>query len=129
MMPLPIERWHAIVKARDARGLDELLADGVIFQSPVVHTPQVGKAVTLKYLAAALAVLNNGTFEYRNEWYGRTSAVLEFQCTCEGIEINGVDIIEWDADGRVSNFKVMVRPLKAINTLHAMMGALLHRAE
>jgi len=127
MMPLPIERWHAIVRNRDANDLDSLLADGVVFQSPVVHTPQVGKAITRKYLAAAMQVLNNGTFEYLNEWYGRTSAVLEFHCTCEGILINGVDMIEWDADGRVSNFKVMVRPLKAINTLHALMGKILQR--
>ena len=118
MMPLPIERWRAIAESGDARGLDALLADGVIFQSPVVHAPQVGKAITQKYLAAAISVLNNGTFAYLDEWYGKSSAVLEFQCTCEGIVINGVDIIEWDADGRICNFKVMVRPLKAVNALH-----------
>ena len=129
MMPLPIERWHSIAKSRDVRGLDDLLADGVIFQSPVVHTPQVGKAITQKYLSAALLVLNNGTFEYLNEWYGRTSAVLEFRCVCDGVEINGVDIIEWNADGRIRNFKVMVRPLKAVNTLHALMGKMLQSAQ
>ena len=129
MMPLPIERWRAIAESGDARGLDALLADGVIFQSPVVHAPQVGKAITQKYLAAAISVLNNGTFAYLDEWYGKSSAVLEFQCTCEGIVINGVDIIEWDADGRICNFTVMVRPLKAVNALHAMMGALLQRAQ
>ena len=109
-------------------GLDDLLADGVIFHSPVVHTPQVGKVITTKYLAAAMSVLNNETFVYLNEWYGKTSAVLEFQCTRDGVLINGVDIIEWDADGRVSAFKVMVRPLKAINALHEAMAKMLqHR--
>ena len=132
MTPLPIERWHEIVKTRDIRALDELLADAVTFQSPVVHTPQVGKVITGKYLAAAMHVLNNTTFKYRKEWYGKSSAVLEFQCTLEdagnAIEVNGVDIIEWDADGRISNFKVMVRPLKAMNTLHALMGRTLQPA-
>lgn len=127
MMPLPIERWHAIAKSRDTRGLGELLAEEAIFESPVVHTPQVGKAITQKYLAAAMQVLNNGTFEYLNEWYGETSAVLEFHCTCDGVVINGVDIIEWNAAGKISHFKVMVRPLKAINALHEMMGKMLQR--
>lgn len=128
MMPFPIERWHAIVKSRDTRGLGELLADGAIFESPVVHSPQIGKAITQKYLNAAISVLNNGTFEYLNEWYGGTSAVLEFQCSCDGVVINGVDIIEWNAEGKISRFKVMVRPLKAINALHEMMGKMLQRA-
>ena len=127
MIPSVIERWHAIVAARDARGLDELLADDVIFQSPVVHAPQVGKEITRKYLEAAMQVLNNDTFIYLNAWYGEHSAVLEFQCTCNGIVINGVDMIEWNAAGRISNFKVMVRPLKAINALHQMMGQMLQR--
>lgn len=126
MTPLPIERWHTIVKTRDLQALDALLADGVVFQSPIVHTPQVGKVITTKYLAAATAVLNNGTFAYLNEWFGNTSAVLEFRCTLDdggtGITVNGVDIIEWDADGRICSFKVMIRPLKAINALHALMG-------
>jgi len=128
MMPFPIERWHAIVKSRDALGLGELLADDAVFESPVVHTPQVGKAITEKYLNAAMHVLNNDTFRYLNEWYGERSAVLEFQCSCDGVLINGVDIIEWNEAGRISRFKVMVRPLKAINTLHEMMRNMLQRA-
>ena len=101
-----------------------LLADDVVFQSPVVHTPQRGKAITTQYLAAALQVLNNESFTYLNEWIGETSAVLEFQSVIDGIEINGVDIIAWNAAGKITHFKVMVRPLKAINLLHQMMGAL-----
>ncbi len=118
-----IERWHAVVKAKDPAGLDGLLADDVTFLSPVVHTPQRGKAITTKYLAAALQVLNNESFTYLNQWIGDTSAVLEFQSTVEGIEINGVDIIAWNGAGQIASFKVMVRPLKAVNMLHQMMGA------
>ena len=128
MMPIPIERWHAIAKSRDVHGLGELLADDAVFESPVVHTPQAGKAITQKYLTAAMHVLNNGSFTYLNEWYGETSAVLEFQCSCDGVLINGVDIIHWNAEGRISRFKVMVRPLKAVNALHEMMGKMLQRA-
>ena len=118
-----IARWHDIAKSRDVAGLDALLAQDVVFESPVVHTPQRGKAITLKYLTAALHVLNNEHFRYVGDWNAEGSAVLEFKTVLDGIEIDGVDIIGWNADGRIDSFKVMVRPLKAINMLHQMMGA------
>jgi len=126
MYPKAIERWHEIAKSRDAAALgalESLLADDVIFQSPVVHTPQRGKAITLKYLSAALAVLGGDAFQYVGEWLSESSAVLEFVTTLDGLEINGVDMIGWNAEGRIDRFKVMVRPLKAINALHQAMGA------
>ncbi len=125
MIPETIERWHGIVKSRDPEALKELLADDVVFLSPVVHTPQVGKAITWQYLHAALHVLNNDSFTYLNQWFGETSAVLEFQSTVDGIVINGIDMIGWDAQGRINSFKVMVRPLKAVNKLHELMGRML----
>lgn len=125
MMPTPIEHWHQIVKSRDLVALRALLADDVVFESPVVHTPQAGKAITTKYLQAAMQVLGNDSFRYLNQWYGPSSAVLEFQSNCEGIVINGVDMISWNAAGKISHFKVMVRPLKAVNKLHELMGRLL----
>jgi hypothetical protein len=117
-----IERWRRIAKARDFAALADLLAEDVVFQSPVVHTPQRGKAITLKYLVAASHVLFNETFRYVGEWRAERSAVLEFVTTIEGIEIDGVDIIAWDEAGRIVSFKVMARPLKAINLLHRLMG-------
>src|ERR1700739_2079066 len=120
-----IDRWHAIVRSRDGRDLNNLLAEDVLFESPVVHTPQHGKAITSKYLAAAMHVLNNDSFVYLHQWFGPTSAVLEFQTICDGIMINGVDMITWNVDGQITHFKVMVRPLKAINKLHEMMGQML----
>ena len=123
----PLAEWHQIVRTRDASRLAALLADDVVFHSPVVHTPQVGKAITFKYLASAMAVLNNDSFRYLNEWHGSESSVLEFACTVEGIAINGIDMIHWDAAGRIDHFKVMVRPLKAMNKLHEMMGRELNR--
>ena len=125
MTPLAIENWHKAMKVRDASKLDELLAENVVFQSPVVHSPQIGKAITKVYLTAAMEVLGNDNFRYVSEWYGDTSAVLEFETEIDGIKINGIDMIAWNEAGQITNFKVMVRPLKAINKLHEMMGALL----
>jgi ketosteroid isomerase-like protein len=118
----PIERWHEVVRSRDLKALDALLADDVVFLSPVVHTPQVGRTITRAYLHAAMQVLNNASFRYLDEWVGADSAVLEFACSVDGIEINGIDMIHWNADGRITRFKVMVRPLKAIQKLHERMA-------
>jgi len=127
MHPLAIERWHTIVKSRDPTGLESLLANDVVFVSPVVHAPQRGKAIALKYLSAATAVLGGEHFRFVGEWFNENSAVLEFVTAIDGVEINGVDIIGWNAAGQIDRFKVMVRPLKAINALHQMMGAKLEQ--
>jgi len=125
--PATIERWHQVVKDRDVRALHELLAEDVVFVSPVVHTPQAGRAITQAYLQAALQVLNNSSFRYLNQWFGADSAVLEFESVVEGITVNGIDMIHWNAQGRIDHFKVMVRPLKAVNKLHELMGRQLQR--
>ena len=120
-----LSTWHELVKSRNARGLDQLLADNVVFHSPVVHAPQVGKAVTTQYLAAAFHVFFNESFKYVRELTGPNDAVLEFQVDIDGITVNGVDMIKWDAEGRIIEFKVMIRPLKAINLIHQQMAAML----
>lgn len=120
--------WHDLVSTRNVKGLDALLADKVVFHSPVVHTPQVGKAITTQYLAAAFQVFFNETFRYVREIAGPRDAVLEFQVEIEGIAVNGVDMIQWDDEGRIVEFKVMIRPLKAINLIHQQMGAMLKKA-
>jgi hypothetical protein len=122
MKPPVIERWHQLVASRDLAMLSQLLDPQVVFESPVVHTPQVGNAITHAYLAAAMTVLNNRSFRYLGEWFGEDSAVLEFETEIEGIRLNGVDMIWWNAEGRITRFKVMVRPLKAINLLHQLMA-------
>ncbi len=123
-----LDRWHAMIDTKDYAGLKDLLAEDAVFESPVVHTPQVGKAITYKYLASAMTLLNNGTFEYLGEWRSDSSAILEFACELDGVRVNGVDMIWWNDEGRINRFKVMVRPLKAINMLHQKMGELLARA-
>jgi hypothetical protein len=123
----PIEAWHRLVEARDAAQLDAILADDVVFHSPVVHTPQRGKAITKMYLGAAIMVLGGGDFTYVREVVGESDAVLEFTAEVQGIHINGVDLIHWNEDGHIDDFKVMVRPLKAVNLLHSMMQQMLEQ--
>lgn len=117
--------WHRLVESQDAKGLDGLLADDVVFHSPVVHAPQLGKAITAKYLAAAFNVFYNPTFKYVREVIGPRDAVLEFSVEIDGISVNGVDMLKWNDNGKLIDFKVLVRPLKAINLIHQKMGAML----
>lgn len=122
-MSRAIEHWHHLLEARDADGLDDLIADDCVFQSPALHTPQQGKALTIKYLRAAMAVLATPDFHYVEQWIGERSAVLEFALTLNDIAINGVDIIHWNEDDRISNFRVMVRPVKGLQALMPVMVA------
>jgi hypothetical protein len=121
--------WHTVALSRDADAIGKVLHDDCIFESPVVHTPQKGKAITAKYLAAAGHTLGNSDFEYVGEWLsskpGENSAILEFRTVMDGIAVNGIDMITCDDDGLITHFKVMVRPLKAVNMLHAKMGEML----
>ena len=121
-IPETIQRWHVIALERRADDLAGILAEDCVFESPVVHTPQKGRAIVEAYLRGALHVLNTEHFRYGEEWYSDRSAVLEFFSVVDGVTINGVDIISWNDAGLITHFKVMVRPLKAINTLHAKMG-------
>lgn len=118
----PIPQWYRAVKAKDFAAIEALLADDAVFLSPAVHKPQAGKPLVAKYLRAALAVLNNDSFHYLGEWRAERSAVLEFQLDLDGVTVNGVDIIHWNEAGRITLFKVMMRPLKAINTVIPLMA-------
>ena len=123
--PLPttgLEKWHGFIRSQDHAALWDLLHPDVVFESPVVHTPQRGRDITFKYLTGATKVLGGPTFRYVGEWTSDRGAVLEFTSDIDGITLNGVDIITFDADNRITHFKVMVRPLKAINLLHRLMG-------
>ena len=117
--------WHRLVRERAMAGLDSLLADDAVFHSPVVHTPQVGKRITAAYLRAAFDVFFNDSFRYVRETVAGDHAVLEFEVVIDGISVNGVDMITWNAEGRITAFKVMIRPLKAIQLIHQKMAAML----
>ena len=120
-----LDTWHRLVRTRDPSGLGALLADDVVFHSPIVHTPQRGKKLATLYLTAAVHVFGNETFRYVREVVGSRDAVLEFQVEVDGIAVNGVDMIRWNDADQITDFKVMLRPLKAINLMHQKMGAML----
>jgi hypothetical protein len=121
-----LKRWHEIIEQGNPELLDDILAEDCVFFSPVVHTPQQGKELTRLYLTGAMHVLNKD-FRYVKEVVSAEHAVLEFVCDIDGITVNGVDIISFDKEGKIREFKVMVRPLKAINLLHASMREMLER--
>ena len=121
-----LELWHEILEQRNPQRLDEVLAEDCVFLSPVVHTPQRGRELTKLYLTGAFHVFND-SFRYVKEVVTPQHAVLEFTCDMDGILVNGVDIMSFDEQGRINEFKVMVRPLKAINLLHAQMKDMLEQ--
>jgi hypothetical protein len=121
----PVDHWERILERRSPGELDGLLSDDVVFVSPVVHTPQPGKRLTRGYLAAAFEVFFNDTFRYVRKIIGPNDAMLEFETTIDGVLVNGVDIIKWNDEGKVVEFKVMIRPLKAINLIHQRMASML----
>lgn len=146
MIEKTLEGWTAVLACRDAdernRLLDALLADDVVFHSPVVFTPQRGKAVTKLYLAAASSTFDaeesvatkaggsdGGGFRYVKKVINGDTAVLEFETQMAGKYVNGVDIIRCNEQGLIVEFKVMIRPLQAIQAVHAAMGAMLAKMQ
>lgn len=125
----PLETWHRLASARDASGLPALLAEDAVFHSPVVHSPQRGRALVAGYLAAAFHVFGNPSFRYVREIVGEHEAALEFETQVDGVQVNGIDLIRWNAQGQVVDFKVMVRPLKAIELIHRRMAEMLTAAK
>ena len=131
-----IEKWHAHLRGQLPGGLDELLDDDVVFYSPIVYTPQRGKAITKLYLQAAGQTLPGekpardtpagdaptAGFRYTKVVMTGDTAVLEFETTVEGKYVNGVDIFRCNDAGRIVEIRVMIRPLQAINLVHAQMG-------
>ncbi len=129
MTATALESWHHLVRTNDASGLRELVAEDAVFHSPVVHAPQHGRKLTVMYLSAAFQVFFNPTFRYVREIIGPHDAMLEFETEIDGVLVNGVDIITWNDAGKITAFKVMLRPLKGINIIHQKMGEMLAAAQ
>ncbi len=125
MIENTLRRWHEFMESHDPAGLDDILADDCVFHSPVVHTPQEGKEITKMYLTAAGSVFQGSEFNYVREVASGDSAVLEFETEMDGIHINGIDMIRCNEEGKIVDFKVMLRPLKAVNMVHQQMKAML----
>ena len=119
-----LANWHAYMASHgDLTLLGAMIADDAVFHSPVVHTPQVGKAKVMAYLGAAAQVLGGQGFAYVRELVDGNQVLLEFTNELDGIHVNGIDLIEFDDAGMIKDFKVMVRPMKAMNKLWELMAA------
>lgn len=127
VVPEAVVRWHAVVDATEpgerSALLAALLADDVVFRSPALHQPQVGKALTTTYLEAAMVVLGP-TLRYDRELYSADSAVLEFHCELGGLQVHGIDFLRWRDDDLLVEFTVMVRP---VSGLQALMGRMVEQ--
>jgi hypothetical protein len=126
-MTSPLPRWHALIESNDASSLESLFTEDAVFVSPALHTPQKGRARVCAYLRAAMTVLNTPGFRYIGEWQTDRSVVLEFENTLRDVYVNGVDMIRWNDDGLIVEFKVMIRPLKALNAVVENMAKTLAR--
>ena len=123
-----LKRWHEVIEGgSEPAALTNIMREDAVFHSPVVHTPQKGRPIVVAYLSAAGQTLGNDSFEYLREVVDGNTAVLEFQTEMDGIQVNGIDMITFDDEGLITDFKVMVRPLKAVNKVWEMMGAQLER--
>jgi hypothetical protein len=116
-----IHKWHEVVNSDDLDSLGNLIAEGAVFSSPVVFTPMEGKEITMMYLHAAGQSFNMEKFKYTKEIHDGMNSVLEFETYIDDISVNGVDMIEWNEDGKISNFKVMIRPFKAVQKVQEKM--------
>ena len=123
----PVARWHRILRDRDLAALPALLDEHAVFHSPVVHSPQQGRALVVGYLAAAATVIANPSFRYVREIVGPQDALLEFVTDLDGVQVNGIDLIRWNEAGRIVDFKVMVRPLKGMQAVQRCMAEALQR--
>ena len=120
-----IHKWHEVVGSDDLTLLDKIIAEDAVFSSPVVFTPMEGKQITMMYLHAAGDSFNMEKFKYTKEIHDGMNSVLEFETYIDDISVNGVDIIEWNEDGKICNFKVMIRPFKAVQKVQEKMIAAL----
>ncbi len=123
----PLGRWHEVVRGRNPAMLNQLLADDAVFHSPILFRPQQGRDMVALYLTGALHVIANPSFHYIREVAEGNDAVLEFETEIDGVHVNGVDLITWNDQGLITDFKVMIRPLKAVNVVHQRMAELLEQ--
>ncbi|MFN8212240.1 MAG: nuclear transport factor 2 family protein [Candidatus Nanopelagicales bacterium] len=123
----PLQRWHEVVRSRNPALLNQVLAEDAVFHSPILFRPQQGRDLVALYLTGALHVIANPSFHYVREVAEGNDAVLEFETEIDGVHVNGVDLITWNEQGLITDFKVMIRPLKAVNVVQQRMAELLEK--
>ena len=136
-IPPVIERWLRVIEdgqtaeAERRRGehptseLDDMLAEDAVFYSPAVFAPQRGRATTAAYLRAAEQMFSGTNFHYVEKWFGDNSAVLHFAAEVDGLSLEGIDMIHWNDEGKITSVKVMIRPFKALQGVIGRMAELL----
>ena len=124
-VPPVIERWLRVIENWDTPQLEDMLAEDAVFYSPAVFTPQRGRATTLAYLYAAEQMFSTTNFHYVEKWYGDNSAVLHFAADVDGLSLEGIDMIHWNDDGKITEVKVMIRPFKGLQGVIGKMAELL----
>jgi hypothetical protein len=125
VIPDVIQRWLQVIEERRPDLIDELLAEDAVFYSPAVFTPQKGRLKSATYLRAAEHMFADTNFRYIEHWYSEGTAVLEFVAELDGVHIDGVDIIHWNSSNKIVSFKVMIRPLRGLQTVIPRMRELL----
>ena len=116
-----ISSWHKVFNSQNLDNLDDVLADQAVFTSPVVFKPMEGKEISKLYLYAAGHSFNMEKFSYVREVHDGLHSILEFETYIDDVSVNGVDMIEWNEEGKIIDFKVMIRPLKAVHKVQEKM--------
>lgn len=122
-----IQRWLEVIESGRTDELDDMLTEDAVFYSPAVFTPQRGRATAVAYLRAAEYMFRDTGFHYVEKWYGDNSAVLHFAAEVDGLSLEGIDMLHWNDDGKITSVKVMIRPFKALQGVIGKMAELLRR--
>ena len=117
-----IAHWHEMLANRDMSILNELLADDIVFRSPVAFNPYPGKPVVFFILSNVIQIFEN--FTYHREFYTEDglNVVLEFSANIGDKKLKGIDMIRFNEDGQMIDFEVMIRPKSGIEALATLMG-------
>lgn len=117
-----ITRWHEMLETRDMSILNELLADNVVFRSPVAFQPYPGKQVVFFILTNVIQVFEN--FTYHREFLSEdgNNVVLEFSANVGDKKLKGIDMIQFNDEGQIIDFEVMIRPKSGLKALAVEMG-------
>ena len=117
-----ITRWHEMLETRDMSILNELLADDVVFRSPVAFHPYPGKQVVFFILTNVIQVFEN--FSYHREFLSEdgNNVVLEFSANVGDKKLKGIDMIQFNDEGQIIDFEVMIRPKSGLEALAIEMG-------
>ena len=112
--------FREAVDAKDMNAVEAMLADDVVFRSPVAFESYPGKAITNAILRSVVEVFED--FHYVREIDDDTKHALVFEAKVDGLELTGCDFLVYDDEGKIIDFMVMVRPLKAAQALAARMA-------